>query len=114
MDYCSIQEQFKTVKSTDQWFRKQFRDFNNYVIPAHRAPGVENGRGMGGMVQLSLKSKDVKKIRIITKSPRIQAQVLSFPTCKIFWLNTYLPWHLQLQHFNVQSWCKHCHNLKIS
>ena len=100
VDYCSIQEHFKTVKSTDQWFKKQFREFNSYVFPAHRAPGVDNGRGMGWLVQLSLKSIDVRKIRIITQSPRIQAQVFSFPTCKVLWLNTYMPCDPQLQHFD--------------
>ena len=88
------------MKSTDQWFRKQFRHFHNYVIPGHRAPGVDNGRGMGGLVQLALKKIDVKRVRISTKSPRIQAQALSFPTCKVLWLNTYLPCDPQTQHFD--------------
>ena len=70
------------------------------MIPGHRAPGVDNGRGMGGLVQLALKKIDVKRVRISTKSPRIQAQALSFPTCKVLWLNTYLPCDPQTQHFD--------------
>ena len=31
VDYCSIQEHFKTVKSTNQWFKKQFRVFITFL-----------------------------------------------------------------------------------
>ena len=34
VNYCTLQEHFKTTISTDQWFRKQFKDYHTYVIPA--------------------------------------------------------------------------------
>ena len=100
VNYCAIQEHFKTVKTTDQWFRKQFQKFSSYVIPAHRAPGVDCGRGRGGLVQLSSKCLAVKRRMIVAKSPRIQAQLLTFPTCKIVWINSYLPCDPQMQNYD--------------
>ena len=40
-----------------------------------------------------MSSKDIciEKTRIKTVSPRIQAQKLKFPSCKILWLNVYFP-----------------------
>ena len=83
IDFVSLQEHFKTVKSTEQWFRKQFNDWQNYVIPAFREPGVDCGRGRGGLVQLSSKKINFSKHRIICQSPRIQAQILVFSNIKI-------------------------------
>ena len=56
VDYCALQEHFKTVKSTEQWFRNQFRDYHSYAVPAYRMPGVDSGRGKGGLTQLALRS----------------------------------------------------------
>ena len=78
VSYCALQEHFKTLKSTDQWFKKQFRNYSTYVVPAHRAPGVDSGRGTGGLAQLSLKCLAVRKTRVLSNSPRVQAQVLTF------------------------------------
>ena len=99
VDYCALQEHFKTVKSTKQWFRKQFGKYHTYVVPAYRLPGVDSGRGRGGLVQLALRDRAVARARLATKSPRLQAQVLTFPTCKILWLNGYMPCDPQLQTF---------------
>ena len=100
VNYCALQEHFKTVKTTEQWFRKQFCDFHTYVIPANRAPGVDCGRGRGGLAQFSLKQLAVRRERIISKNPRVQAQILHFPSCKILWINSYLPCDPQLQHYD--------------
>ena len=97
VDYCSIQEHFKTVKSTEQWFRQQFTDYHSYVIPAYRLPGVDTGRGRGGLTQLALRSTAVARARVATKSPRLQAQVLTFPSCRILWINGYMPCDPQKQ-----------------
>ena len=43
VDYCALQEHFKTVKTTEQWFRKQYGDYHTYVVPAYRMPGVDSG-----------------------------------------------------------------------
>ena len=98
--YCGIQEHFKTVKSTNNWFKKQFRSFHTYVIPAYRLAGVDNGRGKGGLAQLSSRDFSKQKMRVATKSPRLQAQILSFPTCEILWINCYFPCDPPLQHFD--------------
>ena len=58
---------------------------------AFREPGTDFGRGKGGLVQLSTKEIRVSKQKIPCSSPRIQAQILSFSTIKILWINTYMP-----------------------
>ena len=61
---------------------------------------MDSGRGRGGLVQLSLRSLVVKQTRVVATSPRTQAQLLNFPTCKVLWLNAYTPCDPQLQTFN--------------
>ncbi len=58
---------------------------------------MDTGRGRGGLAQLALKNIAVGQARVKTKSPRIQAQILTFQTCKILWINTYMPCDPQLQ-----------------
>ena len=92
VDYISIQEHFKqNSKSLDKYFRTNFKDHYSYVIPAHRSPGQDSGRARAGIAQLSRKSISVKKDRVVSRSFRIQAQVLNFPSCRLLWINTYLP-----------------------
>ena len=100
VNYVALQEHFKTVKSTEQWFRNQYGDFHTYVIPAYRLPGVDSGRGRGGLAQLALRSTAVPRARVATQSPRLQAQLLTFPTCKVLWLNGYMPCDPQLDTFD--------------
>ena len=94
IDFISIQEHFKFV-NCDRLF-KPISEFNCYVIPGYRRPGQLVGRAKGGLAQLRRKTCDVKVTRIATSSFRIQAQVLNLPTCKVLWLNTYLPVDPQL------------------
>ena len=89
--YLSIQEHFKCTKSTDKFFRENYRDYYSYVIPGFRPPGQDNGRARAGLAHLSRKSLAVKKDRVVTYSYRIQAQVLNFPSSRILWINTYMP-----------------------
>jgi hypothetical protein len=98
--YCALQEHFKTVKTTEKWFSQQFRDFYTYVIPAYRLPGVDSGRGRGGLAQLAMKDVMVKRVRAMSRHPRLQAQVLTFPTCNVLWINGYMPCDPQLQMFD--------------
>ena len=88
VNYCAIQEHFKTVKNTVQWFREKFSESHSYTIPAYRLPGVESGRGRGGLVQLADRGLAVPRARVAAGSPRIQAQKLTLPTCNILWINT--------------------------
>jgi hypothetical protein len=100
VDFCALQEHFKTVRSTERWFREQFSGFHTYVVPAYRAPGVDSGRGRGGLAQLALRSVAVARARVATKSPRLQAQLLTFPTCSVLWVNGYMPCDPQLQSYD--------------
>ena len=100
VNYCALQEHFKTVNSTKQWFRQQFRDYHTFVTQAYRLPGIDTGRGRGGLAQLSTREMSNQRKRVETKSPRLQAQILSFPKCKILWINCYFPCDPQLQHFD--------------
>ena len=63
-------------------------------------PGTNSGRGRGGLAQLSLKSTAVARARVATKSPRLQAQTLTFLICKVLWVNGYMPCDPQLQTFD--------------
>ena len=70
------------------------------MIPAFREPGVASGRGKGGLVQLAERGLDVTRVRVQSNSPRVQAQIMTFPNCKLIWINAYLPCDPQLQHFD--------------
>ena len=98
--YCTLQEHFKTVKTTEQWFKEQFRDFHTYVTSAYRLPGVDSGRGIGGLAQLATRQVTVGRTRVVARSSRLQAQILNFETCNILWINGYLPCDPQLQQFD--------------
>ena len=100
VDFCSIQEHFKTTKNTQQWFRQHFREFHCYATLAYRLPGVDTGRGRGGLLQLASKQISTERNRIETKSPRLQAQILTFSNCKLLWINGYLPCDPQKQDFD--------------
>ena len=89
--YLSIQEHFKIAKNTDQYFSEKFDKFNSYVIPGHREKGQDSGRPKAGLAQLSRKNVDIRKDRILTKSFRLQAQILNFSNSRLLWLNSYLP-----------------------
>jgi hypothetical protein len=91
VDFLSIQEHFKSTKTTDQYFKKKFSDYFSYVVAAQRSPGQEYGRAKAGLAQLTRKSVQVKKDRISTGGYRVQAQILCLPSSKVLWLNTYLP-----------------------
>ena len=91
VDYCAIQEHFKNTKLTYKFFRDKFSEYSTYVIPAHRAPGVDTGRCSGGLTQLSRKTLAVRKDRVISDLYRVQAQVLNFPGSRLLWINAYLP-----------------------
>ena len=61
------------------------------MLPGHRSPGQDSGRAKDGLAHLSRKKLAVRKDRVVTRSYRIQAQVLNFPQHKILWINSYLP-----------------------
>ena len=67
VDFLSIHEHFKLTKNTDKFFLDNFRDHHSYVIPAHRSPGQDTGRGKGGLAQLSRVCHAVKRDRVVTR-----------------------------------------------
>ena len=91
VDFFAVQEHFKFVKTTDQFFKKKFPDYFTYMLPGYRPPGQEYGRAKAGLGQLTRKRLDVRKERVETRGYRIQAQILHLPTTRVLWLNTYLP-----------------------
>ena len=91
VDYVAVQEHFRKSKTIDKYFKEQFSEHNSYVIPGYREPGQDRGRPKAGLAQLSRKNLAIRKDRIITQSPRIQAQILNFEQSKMLWLNSYLP-----------------------
>ena len=52
------------------------------------------------MAQLATRQLEVGRARVGTSSPRLQAQILTFPTCNILWINGYMPCDPQLQSFD--------------
>ena len=89
--FISIQEHFKKTKSLDKFFRDQFPENFSFVVPGHRENESDSGRPKGGIAQMYDKNLDIKVKRILTKNFRVQAQVLSFETTSLLWLNTYFP-----------------------
>ena len=63
--YLSIQEHFKWSKVTSKYFIEKFDKYNSYVIPAYRPKSQDSGRAKAGLAQLSLKTVDVKKDRVV-------------------------------------------------
>ena len=96
VDFCSIQEHFKTASKSDKFFQNNFKNFQSYVIPGSRPPGQDSGRASGGLAQLTRKEIGIKKDRLQSKNYRIQAQVLNLPGGRLLWLNTYFPTDPQL------------------
>ena len=91
IDIFQLQEHFKSTKSVETFFRKQFLKSDSYVIPAYREKFQDNGRAKGGLAQLVSKQCDIKKERIKTSSWRIQAQILHINDYRLIWFNCYLP-----------------------
>ena len=100
VDYLQIQEHFKSTKSVETFFKKQFSTCDSFVIPAYREPFQDSGRAKGGLSQLAAKNIDVVKERIKTKSWRLQAQILHIGELRVIWFNCYLPTDPQTINFD--------------
>ena len=98
--FLSVQEHFKNNKNTDKYFNSKFSEYSSYVIPAYRPSDQDSGRAKAGLAQLSRKGLDIRKDRISTNSFRIQSQILNFSTCRIMWINAYLPTDPQTVNFD--------------
>ena len=62
-----------------------------YRPVGHKEIGQEMGRAKAGLAQLSRNNVGVRKQRMITKSYRLQVQVLHFPSTRLLWINSYFP-----------------------
>ena len=91
IDCFQLQEHFKTSKTIDSYFRKQFPLCDSFAAAGFREPFQDSGRAKGGLVQLVDKKLNIKKEKITSKSWRIQAQVLHIHDYKLVWLNCYFP-----------------------
>ena len=78
-------------KTIDKYFSDQFSSYNSYVIPGFRELNQNKGRPKAGIAQMSRKNLAIRKDRVMTKSPRIQAQILNFDSSRLLWINSYLP-----------------------
>ena len=96
VDFLSIQEHFKSSKTTDKYFRDKFPGYHSVVVHGHREPGQDTGRAKAGLSQLCKKSIAVKRTRISSKHYRVQAQLVHLPVSSILWINTYFPTDPQL------------------
>ena len=91
IDFFQLQEHFKTIKTLDSYFRKEFPTTDSYAMPGIREPFQDSGRAKGGLAQLVSKDMNIKKEKIPSKSWRIQAQVLHVNAYKLIWFNCYFP-----------------------
>ena len=91
IDFLQLQEHFKTTKTLDSHFRKEFPRFDSFVTPAFREAFQDSGRAKGGLAQLVDKKRKIKKEKLTSNSWRIQAQLLHINSYKLIWLNCYFP-----------------------
>ena len=89
IDFFQLQEHFKTTKTLDSYFRKEFPTSDSYVIKGFRETFQDAGRAKGGLAQLTSKQMDIKKEKIPSKSWRIQSQILHMNSYKVIWFNCY-------------------------
>ena len=92
-----LQEHFKATKTANQYFKQNFKNFDNYVTTAVRGNSTHAGRPKGGLAQFVNKYYDIKKEKVPCKSWRIQAQILHIDNYRILWMNVYMPTDPQLQ-----------------
>ena len=89
----SIQEHFIMKKNLSKIGKCLPTDFTVYSVPAYKDNAqVTRGRGKGGLCQIWPKSLDplISRIPIKTTS-RVQGSLISLPSAKIIWVNTYFP-----------------------
>ena len=103
IDFFQLQEHFKTTKTLDSFFKREFPTNESYTLPGHREAFQDSGRAKGGLTQLSSKLLNIRKERIPTKNWRLQGQILEINAHKIIWLNCYFPTDPQTVVFNDEE-----------
>ena len=97
VDCLQIQEHFKAIKTSDQFFKTNFKKYDSYVKKAVRDNSSHAGRPRGGLAQFVSKERNIKKERISSSSWRILAQILHVNDYKLLWINVYMPTDPQTQ-----------------
>ena len=64
VNFCIVQEHFKTVRTTNLWFNNQLREYQNLSRPFQRSPRVGSGPRKGGIAQLSIRNIKVGNTRL--------------------------------------------------
>ena len=59
IDFFQLQEHFKTIKTLDSYFKREFPANDSFVLPGHRELFQESGRAKGGLAQLANKVLEV-------------------------------------------------------
>ena len=113
VDFLSIQEHFKSSKTTDKYFRDRFPGYHSVVVHGHREPGQDTGRAKAGLSQLCKKNIAVKRSRISSKHYRVQAQLVHLQVSNILWINTYFPTDPQLVGDYDDSELQACQRLNL-
>ena len=100
-NFIGIQEHFKRARSLNNFFRKEFPNFDSFVLPAYREEGRDTGRAQGGLAQLCGKAfGGVKKEKVVTGSWRLQAEILHFGDFRLLWANVYFPCDPRILNFD--------------
>ena len=86
-----IQEHFKSIKTVNSYFAKNFSTFNAHVTPAVRENVSQSGRPKGGLCQFVSKDSKFKKEPIPCHNWRVQAQILHLDEYRLLWINVYMP-----------------------
>ena len=99
-DFFQNQEHFKAIKTVDNFFKSNFRDFKCFVTPAIRNQSDHAGRPKGGLAQFVNKNIAVKLEHIVSNHWRLQAKIVHFENYRLLWLNAYFPTDPQTQIFD--------------
>ena len=97
---CGLQEHFKNSRSLMSYFKSSFPSYETSLKAAFREEERDTGRAKGGLAQLNCKGLKIKRSAVITKSWRLQAQILHFQDYKLLWLNVYFPTDPQVLNFD--------------
>ena len=97
VDCLQIQDHFKAIKTSEQFFKTNFKKYDSYVKKAVRDNSSHAGRPRGGLAQFVSKERNIRKERIVSSSWRILAQILHVNDYKLLWINIYMPTDPQTQ-----------------
>ena len=110
--FIALQEHFKTIKSTEQWFKKQFSDYHGYVIPAHRRPGVDSGGVLVALFSCPSKARQLTDLDWCRSPLGYRHSSLHFLPAEFFGLMSICHVTHNWNTLTIQNWLKHYLKLK--